>query len=473
MTAAGSRVVVAGAGLAGPLVAKILARRGYTVDVYERRPDPRCGDVNEGRSINLALCERGLAALETAGLRRTVERCSVPMRSRAIHDEDGEVYHQTFGRSAGEHLAAVERMVLCRQLIDAAAAEPGVTFHFDVAIRRVDVERRQLIVHDNRSDRSSTVPFDRLIGADGANSVVREALVGAGARFWKERIPVAYKELSVTADAGRVLHPESLHIWPRGHYFMIANPNLDGSFTCTLFLPERGAVGLDAVRTAGDVRDLFARDMPDALRLMPDVGQQFAAQGVGRIGNVRGGPWHVGDHVLLLGDAAHAIVPYLGQGVNASFEDCATLARLLEVHDDRWGPVVEDFVAERVPEADAVRELAMRNREEISEHVRSPEFRLAKQVEAELMRRHPGRFVTTTVLVRFSSAPFSLITAWAEVERALLHRICAGATCLTEVDWSGIGSEVTAHAHVVSRLAAEHGVRLADLGLTDLEPLVT
>ncbi len=400
-------VTIAGGGLAGALLALLLARRGHRVTVYERRPDPRAAAAESGRSINLALAARGIRALERAGVMPQVQPLLIEMRGRMIHTGDDGQPPQLlpYGQRAHEVIHSVGRGQLNRLLIDAAARHPGVTLHFDTACTGVDVEHGTLSVRHGATGTGRTVPLGLTFAADGAGSLVRHSLAASG-RIQAHEDPLAhyYKELLLPARDGQfALEPHALHIWPKHGFMLNALPNPDRSFTVTLFLPRTGEVSFAALGDDAAVEAFFRREFPGAAALVPDLAAQFRANPQGHLGTVHARPWTAGP-VLLLGDAAHAIVPFHGQGMNTAFEDCALLDELL--HDPRhadlgWPVLFERFDAARRPDTSAIAHMSLENYGEMREQVLDAKFLWQKELALELERRFPRAFIPRYAMVMF------------------------------------------------------------------------
>ena len=387
--------VIIGGGLAGSLMALFLARRGYRVDVLERRPDPRTAEVVEGRSINLALSERGLNALRAVGLEHEVRALCLPMHGRIVHDADGAVSRQPYGQP-GQHINSISRRALNELLIRAADAHPQVRMHFDVEIEALDLDEAVVTWRTRGDDARRRTRARLLIGADGAFSQVRAALQRTPRYNYSQSfLDYGYKELTLppNADGGHALSPDGLHIWPRHDYMLIALPNLDGTFTCTLFLPWEGETSFDSLKDGRGVRAFFEANFPDAAALLPDLEEQFAGNPVGSMVTISCDPWHYGDRVVLIGDAAHAIVPFYGQGMNAAFEDCFELDRLFaQLGAESQAEVVRRFSSERKRHADAIRDLAHANFVEMRSRVVKQDYLLRRQVEQVVQLLFPNRF---------------------------------------------------------------------------------
>lgn len=426
------RITVVGAGLAGSLLAVLFARRGFEVDVFERNPDQRTTPTPAGRSINLALAERGRHALRQAGLIEKVDRFAIPMRGRMLHEPGRPPRLQRYGSRPGEVIWSVHRARLNRALLD-AADQAGVALHFDRRLVDADFERR-LARYASGNGTMHELDFDVMIGADGAGSAVRAAVMRVRDLGLREvGLDHGYKELGMPAADGEfALEPEALHIWPRGDFMMIALPNPDKSFTATLFLPETGDPSFAQLQSWPAQRAFMQREFPDAVALMPRLNEDFARNPVGFLGTVYLDRWHLEDRVLLVGDAAHAIVPFHGQGMNAAFEDCVILADMFTGPDqDR---VFEAFFQARKPDADAIAQMAMENYAEMRAAVRDPRFHLKKELEWALEERLPGRFIPRYSMVMFHRIPYREAHERGAIQADILERFTSSASGMADID---------------------------------------
>ncbi|MGN6153007.1 MAG: FAD-dependent oxidoreductase [Lysobacteraceae bacterium] len=452
MTAIAERhLTLVGAGLAGALLATLLAQRGWTVEVFERRGDPRVHGYAGGRSINLALAERGLNALRAAGVDGDVMKQAVMMRGRMVHPRDGGEHLQRYGRDDSEVIWSISRGDLNIVLLDAAEAA-GVTLHFDRRLERVDFDARIAHFVGEREDIARR--FHALVGCDGAGSSLRAAM-GAVSDLGErvEAMPHGYKELEIppAADGGFRIEPNALHIWPRGDYMCIALPNDERTFTVTLFLRNEGPLSFATVRDGAEAEAFFARDFPDALPLIPDLRRDFVANPTGMLATLYLDRWHLDGRAVLLGDAAHAMVPFHGQGMNCAFEDCVALAAHLDADGDT-ATAFAAFEAERKPNAAAIQAMALENSREMSDRVDDADFLLQRQLERLLAERHPGRFVPRYAMVSFMRVPYAVAYARGQVQRALLVEATQGRDTLDDLDWDAIDRRVRER---LSPLAAE------------------
>ena len=396
-------VNIVGAGLAGALLAVLLARRGFAVGVYERRSDPRTVENERGRSINLALAARGIVALERAGMMDRIRPLMIPMRGRMIHPLSGKTELQPYGQRPDEVIYSVSRADLNRVLIEEAARHPRVRLKFRHICLRAQPEAGALRFRDEETGNECTVSIAPTFATDGAGSAVRSSLALTsliGVR--EDRLDHDYKELTIPAAArGRhPMEPHALHIWPRGGFMLIALPNSDGSFTATLFLARSGADSFDTLTGPDRITALFRSQFPDALQLMPRLIEEFATHPQGQLGTVYTQPWHIGGQLLLLGDAAHAIVPFHGQGMNAAFEDCLVLDSLIDQHTG-WDTLFADFERSRLPNAAAIAQMALENYIEMRDTVRDPAYVRRKALAMELERRFPDQFIPRYSMVMF------------------------------------------------------------------------
>ena len=430
------KLTLVGAGLAGALLATLLARRGWSVDVYEKRPDPRRRGYEGGRSINLALAERGLHALRQAGLQDAVMAQAVMMRGRMVHPLDGaEPMLQRYGLDDSEVIWSVHRGRLNIALLDAAEAA-GARIHFSQRLDSVDFGRRVALFVNDHDRTAQPQPFEALLGADGAGSGLREAMrphVALGERF--EPLLHGYKELEIppAADGGFRIEPNALHIWPRGDYMCIALPNTEQTFTVTLFLPMKGERSFDALPDLATARAFFERDFADALPLLPDFDADWTNNPVSGLGTLHLGCWRLNGRAVLLGDAAHAMVPFHGQGMNCAFEDCLALDRHLAAAPD-FETAFAGFEAERRPNAEAIQAMALENYVEMRDRVDDDDYLLQRALEQVLARRHPGHFVPRYSMVSFTCVPYATAFERGKLQREILVEATRGCTTLEDVD---------------------------------------
>jgi kynurenine 3-monooxygenase len=437
------RITIVGAGLAGALLATLLAQRGWKVDVHEKRGDPRVQGYGGGRSINLALAERGRHALRLAGGDDEVMAQAVMMRGRMVHFLDGRTDLQRYGKDDSEVIWSVHRGELNLILLDLAQAA-GATLHFHHGLAGVDFDNRTARFKDDRDGSLHEVVFESLVGADGAGSALRAAMMGAtdlGERT--EFLGHSYKELEIppSADGGFSIEPNALHIWPRGRYMCIALPNDEHTFTVTLFLPNEGDPSFATVRTGADAQRLFERDFADAVPLIPNLQRDFEQNPAGLLATLYLDAWHMDHRAVLLGDAAHAMVPFHGQGMNCAFEDCVALADHLERHPDRTAAFAA-FQAERLPNARAIQQMALENYLEMRDRVDDDDYLLQRALERTLAERHPDRFVPRYAMVTFRRLPYAVAFARGQLQRELLVELTRGHASLDTLDWEAVDVRV-------------------------------
>ena len=448
-------ITIVGAGLAGGLLATLLAQRGWSVDVFERRGDPRVHGYAGGRSINLALAERGLHALRQAGADSEVLKRAVMMRGRFVHPLHGTPSLQRYGRDDSEVIWSIDRGELNISLLDAAESH-GARLHFDRRLDHVDFDARIATFKGDAADHAH--PFNTLIGADGAGSTLRSHMAPFVALNERsEWLDHGYKELEIppAADGGFRIEANALHIWPRGHYMCIALPNDERTFTVTLFMPHGGDYpSFTQVETGDDAQALFERDFADALPLIPELRGDFEANPTGMLGTLYLDHWHLDNRALLIGDAAHAMVPFHGQGMNCAFEDCVALADMLDAHGDLTEAFAA-FEALRKPDAEAIQQMALENYIEMRDKVDDAEFLLQRELELALQTRHPDRFIPHYAMVSFMRIRYSLALQRSEIQRHILENATRGLDSLDGVDWAA------ADAAVMDQLAPLEDIPMA------------
>ncbi|MBK1782722.1 FAD-dependent oxidoreductase [Prauserella cavernicola] len=425
----GADVAIVGAGLTGCLLACYLARRGERVRLFERRADPRLTGAERGRSINLALSERGLDALRRIGLEHAVLADALPMRGRMIHpagDPDGELDFQPYSADGERAINSISRGALNNALLDAAQALPEVEVFFEHRLDRFDPATGALCFDTPTGPVRPEAAV--VLGADGAGSAVRGELLRHDATTETlDFLDYGYKELTIPAVGGEfALDPGALHIWPRGRSMMIALPNPDRSFTCTLFWPTSGTASFASLSSPAAVQRYFAEQYPDVVPLVPDLVTEYRENPVGLLGTVQCAPWQTGGRVCLLGDAAHAIVPFYGQGANCAFEDVVVLDACLDRTGGDWSAALPLFDAERRADTEAIAQMALANFVEMRDKVASPAFKLGKRVEHALERALPGRYVSRYELVSFSTTPYSAVRRRVRLQHRLLGAGAAG-----------------------------------------------
>lgn len=430
-------VIIVGGGLVGSLLSVFLNRRGLRVAVYEQLPDLRKSSGSAGRSINLVVTSRGIDALERVGLRDGVMPLTVPVMGRMMHSVDGDLSYQPYGKDDTECNYSISRAELNRHLIT-EAEHRGVRFHFRRKLVGADLEGPTLRFQDETGADCPELRPRVAIGADGAASALRAELVRGGKVGESvELLGHGYKELTIpaAADGSYRIEKNALHIWPRGDIMLMALPNSDGSFTVTLYLPETGPSGFESLNTADKVGELFREQFPDSIELIPDLERSYLASPTGVLGTVRCEPWHVGDRILLIGDAAHAIVPFFGQGMNCGFEDCTILDALLDEHgEDGLEAPFSAFSRSRKPDADAIAEMALENFVEMRDRVGDARFLLLKEVEHLLEQEMPRVYRSRYSMVMYSSIPYSIARDAGVIQQEILGELCAGLDRAADLD---------------------------------------
>lgn len=430
------KAVVVGAGLVGSLWAVFLARRGYQVKVFERRPDMRQAGYVGGRSINLAMSERGWKAIEQAGIREKIERVAIPMPGRMMHAISGDLTYQPYGKE-GEAIYSVSRGGLNLELLNIASSFPNVEFCFQHRCTEVDLDNPRITFEDLGAGTMHTEEAPLIFATDGAFSAVRYALQRTDRfNYTQKYLEHGYKELSIPPgpDGRHRLDANALHIWPRGNFMLIALPNADGSFTCTLFLPFEGEVSFQHLHTDADVLAFFQKYFPDTLPLAPTLVEDFHRNPTSSLVTVHCDPWQWQNRILLLGDSAHAIVPFYGQGMNAGFEDCTMLSALHDALDGDWSQIIPEFALKRVRDGNAIAELALRNFVEMRDLVSDPKFLLRKKIAAHLHAKYPD-FLPVYSMVTFSNTPYHVALQEDDRQNALFREILNLEN--VETNWDG------------------------------------
>ncbi|HEX4638383.1 MAG TPA: NAD(P)/FAD-dependent oxidoreductase [Chthoniobacterales bacterium] len=428
-----AKFVLIGSGLAGGLLAAYLGRRGYDVDLYERRGDPREGNMVGGRSINLALSTRGIHALEQIGIADEVLKHAIPMRGRMIHEKSGTLHFAPYDVDPNKHINSIGRAALNMTVIEAAQRFPNVRVHFNHKCTAVDVNTgvAHLEISGDALETAATTTArgDAVIGVDGAFSAVRQSMQLAIPNFKYEESYLAhgYKELTIPPGPNGAWQMEknALHIWPRKSFMMIALPNPDGSFTCTLFWEFEGPRSFATMKTDDDVRRFFDEEFPDAVPLMPNLLEDFKTNPTGSLVTIRCAPWFYQDKVALVGDAAHAVVPFYGQGMNAAFEDCVVLDECLAAFpQDRHRAFAEYFERRKV-NADALADLALGNFTEMRDKTASKIFRAKKKLDHFLEAALPGVYLPLYTMVTFTRIPYSEAARRARIQDAIVYAVLA------------------------------------------------
>jgi len=404
-------ITIVGAGLVGSLCAVYMTKRGHKVTIYERRKDLRSEIITAGKSINLALSERGWTALKKVGINKQVMKIAIPMYKRIMHDEKGTLSEQAYGNE-NQAIYSVSRAQLNVLLMEMAEKE-GAVLEFNQKCIDIDLENAKATFKETNTTNKQTVSADLVIGADGAFSEVRNQMVAKNKQEYSyNEIDHDYKELLIPAgeNGTHLLDKNALHIWPRGNFMLIALANLDGSFTCTLFAPKNGENSFEGLNSKEDVENYFARTFPDFTDLVPNLYEQWNMNPTSSLGIVRTYPWHIKDTSILIGDAAHATVPFYGQGMNAGFEDCRILDELLDKHEDNFETCFDEYSKSRKPNADGLQDLSMQNFIVMRDKTADPKFLLQKEIEKKFTNLYPDKWIPLYSMVSFTNTPYS--EAW-------------------------------------------------------------
>lgn len=445
-------IQIFGAGLCGSLLSAMLARRGFDVTLYERQKDSRKANNPAGRSINLAMSARGIHALKHAGIFSRVEPLLVPMRGRFVHHEDGTTELQKYGQRPGEQIYSVSRAELNRLLLSAAEEDHGVDIRFQHEATALDADGVRVAILDEGSERLIT--DTPVIAADGAGSVFRRALHESGAISATDAfLDHSYKELTLPPgpDGDYQLDSGALHIWPRGGFMLIALPNPSRDFTLTLFLPNDGPCSFARLQTENEIEAFFETHFADVRPLLPDLVETFQRNPVGILGTVRCDGWHDGERVLLIGDAAHAVVPFHGQGMNLAFEDCVLLDQILEQEDLSWRELFARFESGQVANANAIADMALENYIEMRDTVRNPKYVLQKELAFELERRLPNQFIPRYSMVMFhAEIPYATAQERGDIQAEFLDELTRDADEFGQIDLDAAEREASLRLNSVS-----------------------
>ena len=401
------KILIVGAGLCGSMLALRMAQRGYQVVVYESRSDLRKSDISAGRSINLALSNRGLKALRMAGIEEKARELCIPMKGRLMHDAASNTFESNYSGRQGEFINSISRGDLNGLLLTEAEKYSNVKIHFNTRCLEIDIETKIASFQSIDSEKQFTVQADVIFGTDGAGSSLRKSYEKQFPEFsvTQDFLTHGYKELEIPADinGNHIISKEHLHIWPRGDYMLIALPNMDGSFTVTLFLSySEGLYNFDNLVTEEKIIEFFKKDFPDALSLIPDILKEFENNPTGKLGTIKCYPWSYKGNTLLLGDSSHAIVPFYGQGMNASFEDVYVFDNVLNQFEGDWLTVFSEFQKQRKIDTDAIADLAIDNYYEMRDHVANPLFKEKRIVEMNLEKYFPTEYFSKYSLVTFN-----------------------------------------------------------------------
>ncbi len=434
-------VTLIGAGLAGPLLAIYLARRGLQVEIYERRPDMRRVNFGAGRSINLALSARGFHALHEVGMYEAIMKIAVPMRGRMIHARDGELTFQPYGKNESEAIYSVSRANLNVALLDEAEKYPGVVLRFNMRCIGMDFKTSEVKFRHQLSGVESLLPARPVIAVDGSASAIRlDMMRWRRFNYSQHYTEHGYKELTIPAgpNGEYLMNKNALHIWPRRTYMLIALPNLGGSFTCIFFFPFEGDPSFASLNSEEKVATFFREQFGDVVPLMPNLVQEYFSNPVGAMVTIKCQPWHVADKMTLLGDAAHAIVPFFGQGVNCAFEDCTVLDKCIARHGTNWENVFSEYEKLRKANCDAIADMALENFIEMRDFVADEHFLFRKKVEQLLEQRYPHVFIPKYSMVTFHRIPYSVALARGKIQDEILAELCGRGGDLSTLNWQRV-----------------------------------
>ena len=423
------QINIIGAGLCGSLMAVRLAQKGYRVSLYEKRPDMRKVTVSAGRSINLALSDRGFRALRMVGLEEKIREQVVPMYGRMIHDLDGKTTLVKYSGREGEYINSVSREGLNVALLN-EAEKMGVPINFNADCKEVNLDNDQLKFRDIKTNKIHICDAGIVIGCDGAGSVIRNSLLRRSNQlrfdFSQSFLAHGYKELQIppAENGGFRIKKNALHIWPRGGFMVIALPNMDGSFTATLFLGFEGQPGFEALNSEKEIIDFFSKHFPDALLHMPELVKDFCGNPASSLGTIKCAPWYWGGKLLLLGDAAHAIVPFYGQGMNAAFEDCVVLDECINKHSGDWEQIFRSYQNMRKENTDAIADLAVENFFEMRDHVADIVFVRKRRLELKLEQKNEKYYSKYSLVTFREDLPYSLAMKQGRHQDKILMNIC-------------------------------------------------
>ena len=414
--------IIIGSGLAGPLLAIYLSQRGYPVQLYEKRPDLRVENIPAGRSINLALSHRGIKAIKSAGVFDKIDPLLIPMKGRMVHLSGGDIEFQPYSIHPHEYINSISRGELNKILMTKAEASGKVQIYFDHSLLEIDEYTNELIFENgNRAPVA-----DHVFGADGAGSVIRKHIDGKVlSPSYVDPLGHDYKELHIapSKDGEFQLDSSALHIWPRGEFMLIALPNMDKSFTCTLFLPTEGKRSFKSLRTPELVTEFFHTYFEGALPLVENFPNAFFDNPTGKLGTVYTDEWQYNNQYCLIGDAAHAVVPFFGQGMNASFEDCEVLMQCLDEAQGNWEGVCEKYSSVRKADGDAIAKMAIENYVEMRDLVTRKEFIQQKEIANILTERFPDRFIPRYNMVSFTSIPYSEVYRRSAIQKEIISKL--------------------------------------------------
>jgi kynurenine 3-monooxygenase len=442
-------ITLVGGGMSGPVMAMYLAKRGHQVNVFERRPDMRATTTPAGRSINLALSKRGIVALKDIDVFSKISSRLIPMYGRQIHNLDRSTRLLKYGKS-NQFINSVSRAELNKILITEAEKTGRIQFYFNYVCTGVNCDTNAVFFENKKSGETVTIENTPVIAADGSGSEIRKSLSETGnISSQLEPLGHSYKELTIPPDEFGTfqLDANALHIWPRGDFMLIALPNMDNSFTVTLFLPNIGKTSFDSIQSKRDLSELFQANFPDVKKMIPDLEHDFFTNPTGKLATVRCASWNV-NQIVLIGDAAHAVVPFFGQGMNASFEDCIILDSMMDSHKD-WSQLFESFSNHRKKDGDAIADMALENYIEMRDSVNKESFRLQRNLEKELENTFPNQFISRYSMVSFHQIPYSSVQKRGAFQQKLMIDIMNGIESNNPLTVSEIENSVNTHLSIL------------------------
>lgn len=442
-------VTIVGAGLVGSLLSIYLAKKGYNINLYERRPDMRKTNISAGKSINLALSDRGWRGLEGVGIADEIRKIGIPMYGRFIHNRDGSTAYQPYGRDDQANYS-VSRADINMKLMDLAEQQPNVKIHFNERCANIDKQNLNVSFENHDTKKITEVKSDLLFGSDGAFSAVRLNMMIQNDRFeyMQHYIDCGFKELIIPPGENGtfLLEKNALHIWPRGSFMMIALPNPDGNFTCTLFLPFEGEKSFASLKTKEAVKKFFDEEFSTAVPLMPTLLEDFFKNPTSSLVTVKCFPWTFDEKIALIGDAAHAIVPFYGQGMNCGFEDCVVLNNLIEKHKENWPAIMKEYQTLRKPDADAIADLAIANFVEMRDKTADPKFLLQKKIEAKFSKKYPDKWIPLYSMVTYMpEIRYSKALSEGTKQQAIMDKIMSRADIEKVWESEEIENEILKH----------------------------
>lgn len=443
------KVTIVGAGLVGSLLSIYLAKKGYKIELFERRPDMRKIKMSAGKSINLALSDRGWKGLEGVGIADEIKKIAIPMYGRHIHHKDGSTAYQPYGKD-NQAIYSVSRAEINMRLMDLAEQQPNVKIHFNERCTTINKANLEAHFENAETKQNSSVQSDLLFGSDGAFASSRLNMQLNSDRFEYNQhyIEAGYKELIIPPGANGefLIEKNALHIWPRGTFMMIALPNTDGNFTCTLFLPFEGEKSFANIKTREQVESFFKTEFPDAVPLMPTLIDDFMNNPTSSLVTVKCFPWTFDNKVALIGDAAHAIVPFYGQGMNCGFEDCVVLNDLIDKHSEDWDKIMPEYQQLRKPDADAIADLAIMNFIEMRDKTADPKFLLQKKIEARFNQKYPDKWIPLYSMVTYSPhIRYSVALKEGRRQEAIMEKIMAIPDIDSKWDSQEVENEILKH----------------------------